>query len=192
MGKVNIEDFGGPKRPMSAYFLWMNENREKIQADLGTKNVGEVGKEAGERWKKVTAADRKKYEDKAEKAKADYEKTMAVFQKSSKFAEWKAAQSDAKEAKGEKVAGKKREREEGEPKRPQSAYFLWLNTVGREDLKKSSPDAKVTEIAKMGGETWGKMETKEKKPWEDKAEKLKAQYQKDVAEFKAKKARGGK
>ena len=39
------------------------------------------------------------------------------------------------------------------PKRPLSAYMLWLNET-RESIKKETPGIKVTEIAKRGGELW--------------------------------------
>lgn len=39
------------------------------------------------------------------------------------------------------------------PKRPLSAYMLWLNE-NREAIKKENPGIKVTEIAKRGGELW--------------------------------------
>lgn len=39
------------------------------------------------------------------------------------------------------------------PKRPLSAYMIWLNE-NREAIKKENPGAKVTEIAKRGGELW--------------------------------------
>lgn len=39
------------------------------------------------------------------------------------------------------------------PKRPLSAYMLWLNE-NREQIKKENPGSKVTDIAKRGGELW--------------------------------------
>lgn len=39
------------------------------------------------------------------------------------------------------------------PKRPLSAYMIWLNDH-REQIKKENPGIKVTEIAKKGGELW--------------------------------------
>lgn len=39
------------------------------------------------------------------------------------------------------------------PKRPLSAYMLWLNEH-REQIKKENPGSKVTDIAKRGGELW--------------------------------------
>lgn len=45
------------------------------------------------------------------------------------------------------------------PKRPLSAYMLWLNSE-RESIKKENPGIKVTEIAKRGGELWRAMKDK--------------------------------
>lgn len=45
------------------------------------------------------------------------------------------------------------------PKRPLSAYMLWLNEQ-RESIKKENPGIKVTEIAKKGGELWRAMKDK--------------------------------
>ena len=45
------------------------------------------------------------------------------------------------------------------PKRPLSAYMLWLNET-RESIKKEAPGMKVTEIAKRGGELWRAMKDK--------------------------------
>lgn len=45
------------------------------------------------------------------------------------------------------------------PKRPLSAYMIWLNSE-RESIKKENPGIKVTEIAKRGGELWRAMKDK--------------------------------
>jgi structure-specific recognition protein 1 len=43
-----------PKRPQSAYFLWMNENRSKLKEEFPGISVTELTKKAGERWKEVS------------------------------------------------------------------------------------------------------------------------------------------
>ncbi|XP_077299618.1 high mobility group protein D [Arctopsyche grandis] len=68
------------------------------------------------------------------------------------------------------------------PKRPMSAYMLWLNSA-REQIKSENPGLKVTDIAKKGGEMWRAM--KDKTVWEDKAAKAKEQYTKDLEAFNA-------
>lgn len=45
------------------------------------------------------------------------------------------------------------------PKRPLSAYMIWLNDQ-RESIKKENPGIKVTEIAKKGGELWRNLKDK--------------------------------
>lgn len=47
------KDPNAPKRPQSAYFLWLNENRDKIREDNPGISITEVSKKAGELWKEV-------------------------------------------------------------------------------------------------------------------------------------------
>ncbi|XP_041979300.1 high mobility group protein D-like isoform X2 [Aricia agestis] len=68
------------------------------------------------------------------------------------------------------------------PKRPMSAYMLWLNSA-REQIKADNPGLKVTEIAKKGGEIWRAM--KDKSEWEEKAAQAKEQYTKDLESYNA-------
>lgn len=68
------------------------------------------------------------------------------------------------------------------PKRPLSAYMIWLNEH-REQIKAENPGAKVTEIAKRGGELW--RELKCKSEWDQKAVEAKERYVKLVKEFEA-------
>ncbi|XP_030368843.1 high mobility group protein D [Scaptodrosophila lebanonensis] len=68
------------------------------------------------------------------------------------------------------------------PKRPLSAYMLWLNSA-RESIKRENPGIKVTEVAKRGGELWRGM--KDKSEWEAKAAKAKDDYDRAVKEFEA-------
>ncbi|CRK89203.1 CLUMA_CG002963, isoform A [Clunio marinus] len=66
------------------------------------------------------------------------------------------------------------------PKRPLSAYMLWLNEA-RDKIKRENPDFKVTEIAKKGGELWRNM--KDKSEWEAKAATAKQNYIKALQEY---------
>jgi len=68
------------------------------------------------------------------------------------------------------------------PKRPLSAYMLWLNET-RESIKRETPGIKVTEIAKRGGELWRGL--KDKSEWEKKAVEAKERYTILVKEYEA-------
>ena len=53
-----------PKRPMSSYFIWMNENRERIKEEYGCDGIAEVSKKAGEIWKEMSDSEKAPYEEK--------------------------------------------------------------------------------------------------------------------------------
>ena len=74
--------------------------------------------------------------------------------------EQKLERAKKREAKGER--GEKKERKQkktkktklaGQPKRPMSSYFLWMNAE-RENIKKDNPGFTIGEIAKKAGELW--------------------------------------
>ena len=45
------------------------------------------------------------------------------------------------------------------PKRPMSGYMLWLSEI-REQIKGENPGISVTELSKVAGEKWKKIEDK--------------------------------
>merc|ERR1712204_32010 len=85
-----------------------------------------------------------------------------------------------KKAKG----GKAKKVDDGKPKRPMSAYFLWMNEVGRKSAKEKYPEAPITEVSKRCGEEWKAMDEATKKTWEKKQEEAKKQFEIDMEEWK--------
>eukprot|EP00092_Neocalanus_flemingeri_P004510 GFUD01004855.1.p1 GENE.GFUD01004855.1~~GFUD01004855.1.p1 ORF type:complete len:129 (-),score=57.28 GFUD01004855.1:213-599(-) len=65
---------------------------------------------------------------------------------------------------------------EGQPKRPMSAYFLWMNEEGRANAKKELPGAGVADISKNCGAQWKVVEEATKKKYEKKQAELKKKY----------------
>lgn len=74
------KDPNAPKRPTTAYFYFMNENRARIKKENPSVTFGEIGKLLGEQYKKLSAAEKKKYEDLAAEDKKRYKKEMDLFQ----------------------------------------------------------------------------------------------------------------
>ncbi|ETO25247.1 hypothetical protein RFI_11891 [Reticulomyxa filosa] len=77
----------------------------------------------------------------------------------------------------------KKTKDPNAPKKPQSAYFLFINDR-RPKLKETHPDKKVTEMSKLLGAEWKDLSADKKKKWEEKAETLKAEYQKKLEAYK--------
>merc|ERR1712048_402808 len=156
-----------PKKPMSAYFLYIQANRDAVQKELGVKDFGPVTKTLSERWKNVSAADRAVYDKKAADAKSQYEKDLAAFQaaggvKGAKRKEKK----DEKDAKAAKKAKKEADAASGKPKKPAGGAYGVYMSHHRDEIHKSLPSgSKVTAITKIGGERWKALSVIEKEKY---------------------------
>jgi len=84
--------------------------------------------------------------------------------------------------KGEGKA-KKKTKLPGQPKRPMSAYFLWLNSEGRDKIKEENPGFGVTEVSKKAGEMWAKIDSDTKERFEKKARAAKEKYEEEYKEW---------
>ncbi|XP_057974451.1 HMG1/2-like protein isoform X4 [Malania oleifera] len=80
--KKAAKDPNKPKRPPSAFFVFMEEFRKHYkEKHPSNKSVAVVGKAGGDKWKSLTDDEKAPYISKAEKRKADYEKTMKAYNK---------------------------------------------------------------------------------------------------------------
>ncbi|XP_037821913.1 high mobility group protein D [Lucilia sericata] len=67
-----------PKRPLSAYMIWLNSAREGIKREHPGIKVTEIAKKGGEIWRGMK--DKSEWEAKAAKAKEDYEDAVKEFE----------------------------------------------------------------------------------------------------------------
>ncbi|KAL4940951.1 Non-histone chromosomal protein 6 [Aspergillus oleicola] len=74
------KDPNAPKRGLSAYMFFANDNREKVREENPGITFGQVGKMLGEKWKGLSDKERKPYEEKAATDKKRYEDEKAAYQ----------------------------------------------------------------------------------------------------------------
>jgi len=86
------KDENAPKRPLTAYILFGNDNRDKLVA--GGLSFTEAMSKCGEMWGKLSAAKKKPYEDKAAAAKAKYQKQLEKYKKTATYKNY-VAERDA-------------------------------------------------------------------------------------------------
>ncbi|CAL5188261.1 unnamed protein product [Lathyrus oleraceus] len=78
--KKAAKDPNKPKRPPSAFFVFMAEFRETFKKENpNNKSVAVVGKAGGKEWKALSAADKAPYVATAEKKKVEYEKALRAY-----------------------------------------------------------------------------------------------------------------
>tara|TARA_Y100000389_G_C17469730_1_gene529209 strand:- start:3882 stop:4283 length:402 start_codon:yes stop_codon:yes gene_type:complete len=65
-----------PKRPMSSYMLFCNDKREKVMEKNPALKLGDISKELGKLWGKLSANDRKPYIVKSEEEKELYDEAI--------------------------------------------------------------------------------------------------------------------
>ena len=90
--------------------------------------------------------------------------------------EAKRARSDPSERSSKP---KKKRKLPGQPKKPMTAYFQWLNAEGRDDIKKEHPGMTITEAAKAAGEKWKNLDEEVKKKYLDRHKEMKERYEEE-------------
>jgi len=70
-----------PKKALSAYMIFVRENRSIVSQDNPELNALEVMKWVGQRWQDLTPITKKRYEDKADTDKNRYKQDLSDFEK---------------------------------------------------------------------------------------------------------------
>lgn len=74
-----MTDPNAPKRGLSAYMFFANEQRENVREENPGVSFGQVGKILGERWKALSEKQRMPYEAKAAADKKRYEDEKQAY-----------------------------------------------------------------------------------------------------------------
>ncbi|CAE7541024.1 HMGB13 [Symbiodinium microadriaticum] len=163
-----------PKRPLGAYFLWLNENRARIAGSLGEdgKKVTLVSKAAGAEWKTLSDEVKKPFVDTAAELKADYLSKKEAFEQKGGVMPARKSKKAAKAAKAKKT------KDPSLPKRPKNAYMLWLDDHRKEITDALGPGQQGKQVAIEAGRRWRMCSDAEKGPYVAKASELKQAYNK--------------
>jgi hypothetical protein len=73
------KDPNAPKRALSAYMYFANEQRDTVRSENPGVSFGQIGKLLGEKWKSLTETDKAPYEGKATQDKKRYEEEKAAY-----------------------------------------------------------------------------------------------------------------
>jgi len=92
------------------------------------------------------------------------------------------ATSEEEEVVVPKKKRKAKKKDPNKPKRNMSAFFLYSN-ANRERVKTEHPEAKFGDIAKILSQEYKALPEKEKKQWEDLAEKDKERYKREMEDY---------
>jgi len=119
-----LKDENAPKRPLSAYFAWCATVRAKVTKSLPEgSGVAQAGKKMSEMWNKLTDSQKAPFEKKYRSEKEKYDKKLAKYKLTKDYANF---QKKKEQHKVDTVKNKKFKKDENAPKRPLSAFFLFM------------------------------------------------------------------
>lgn len=159
--KVNqkpIKDPNAPKKPLSAYFLFSQEERLKVKAENPDYSITEVAKELGKRWATLQPDIKNSYEQRYQDARRVYESEMNNYKP-------------------------KKKKDPNAPKQPLSAYFIF-STEERLKVKEENPGFSICEVAKELGRRWAEMDPGVKQRYQQRAEEERQKYDTDMANYR--------
>lgn len=180
------KDPHAPKRPLSAYFKWLGENRTKVKADNPGLPHKEVTSKLGEMWNALPEDEKKVYKDQATSEMNTWKEAFNEYKKTDNYKIWQAQK--AKEAVSKKKAGKKKKppKDPNAPKRPSTGFFLFV-AEKREEVKASlapQDQNKVTLVTKKCGSMWKAASPEEQAKYKDRSKAMKEKYDEDLAAYK--------
>jgi len=172
--KKKKKDPNKPKTPQSAFLFFSSAKRNEVTKTHPGIKFQEVAKILGEMWKGITEADKKPYEQQAQRDRLRYKEEMEHYKPPP------AIDSSDDDKKSKK---RKRRKDPNEPKGAPSAYILYANSI-REDIKKENPDAQFTDTGRIIGQKWKQLTEEQRKPFNEESEKLRVQATKKKLEYK--------
>ncbi|XP_074643188.1 FACT complex subunit SSRP1-like [Tubulanus polymorphus] len=154
--KKTKKDPDAPKRPQSAYFLWMAEMRETIKSDNPGISITDLSRKAGELWKEVT--DKSEWEEKAKEEREKYQQAMDEYKKKKEVEGGDSDKSDDDEASSKKSSKKSASKKS--PKKDTAGSGSQYKSKEFISTSESSGDEKKTAKKKKSK----KAESEEEKP----------------------------
>jgi len=136
-----VEKDDALKKPLSAYFAWLNDNRSSITASLGGKGGPEVTKKGSEMWKALSEKARKPYEDKYIKEKEAYDAYLQSEEGAAALKAYKEATSAV--AYKKPVEEPSEAAEEAEQVKPRKAAKRKAEEQSADTTTEPSPDKKT-------------------------------------------------
>jgi len=152
------KDPNAPKKPLSAYFLFSQEERLKVKAENPDYSITEVAKELGKRWATLNPDIKNSYEQRYQDARRVYEQELNNYKP-------------------------KKKKDPNAPKQPLSAYFIF-STEERLKVKESNPHYSICEVAKELGRRWAEMDPQVKQRYQARAEEERQKYDNEMANYR--------
>jgi len=159
MTKLNKARTDRKAKPLSAYFLFSQEERLKVKAEFPEYSITEMAKELGRRWATLDPAVKQSYDERYQVSRRRYEQAMQGYKPKNAM------------------------RDPNAPKQPLSAYFIF-SSEERLKVKSDHPSYSICEVAKELGRRWADMDPEVKQRYQQMAEEGRQKYDEEMAAYR--------
>ncbi|WWD22786.1 hypothetical protein CI109_107279 [Kwoniella shandongensis] len=181
-----------PRQAQSAWQLFFTDelNKAKATAAQGNSpggtphhaklNVAQIAKDAGIAYASLNEEQRKYYAQKVQESKEQYARELAVWQATLTPEDIKAENAFRAQQRKEGKSRKGNLKDPNAPKKPLSAYFLFLKGIRENDdirAKVWGEESETTKQSVLAAERWRSLSDEEKKPYLQQAEHDKQEYE---------------
>lgn len=188
MPKVKADQFEGPKKFRSGFFIYSDEERSKVMAELRSKHGAEfkismVASELGKRWKEVDAGKKAKLSEQSAEEKKVYEAAMEKWKQSDSYQQFARSKANETQKKANK-ANAKEAKESGMPKKCPSPYMAFAMEVTNSIIEKLKAEGKPCDMKTRSvliKEQWDALSAEDKAAREVKFKEAQAKYKVDHA-----------
>ncbi|GAA6009903.1 hypothetical protein JCM11491_000860 [Sporobolomyces phaffii] len=181
-----------PKAPTNSWGMFLgdfiNERKRSLGAGEKLGSLAEVTKTAGAEYQSLDEATKAEYQRRADEQRAAYPAVLEEWKKTltpEMIKEENAVRANRRKLGLSRKANLKIA---GEPKRPKTAYFLFLSEHRDQgaDSDVLHGETRILEQSRLAAAAWRALSESEKKVYVDRYEAARSQYEQDKADFDAK------
>lgn len=157
--KVNKDGVPAPKRAATPFINFTQWYREELKKNgRPVPKIAEFGKECAAKWAQMSEEDKKPFLDASSRDRDRYKREMAIY---------------------------KPARDESKPKRPGTAFMLFMVDF-RKEMAGKEPEGGVAALAKLGGERWRNMTEDDKRPYVERQNQERVRYESSMEDYRRK------
>ncbi|WVW81367.1 hypothetical protein I302_103359 [Kwoniella bestiolae CBS 10118] len=182
-----------PRQAQSAWQLFFTDELNKAKAAAATQdnspggtphhaklNVAQIAKDAGVAYASLGEEQKKYYAQRVQESKEQYTKELAAWQATLTPEDIKAENAFRAQQRKEGKSRKGNLKDPNAPKKPLSAYFLFLKGIRENDDIRArvwGEESETTKQSVLAAEKWRSLSDDEKKPYLQQAEHDKQEYE---------------
>jgi hypothetical protein len=140
------KDVNAPKRPLSAYIIYCQEQRESLKKKNPDMKATELTSQLGSMWKALSDEKKKNYLTKHEKERERYQREMKDYTPPQRDEEEKTSRRKSK-----------KDTSSSRPKRAPSGYIIFCQDR-RAEVKEQNPSFGPKQITSRLGELWRELD----------------------------------